>query len=323
YLDWVGPALIRHNDNDVLRAEQGSNDEISSEIRLDPSNWKVTIVHGSALANLTEKKEEADKQLEEHIINWKPITMDNREMEQWVDERLSYTYPFQESAESRAKQTVTEIKRQRELKDEYSADQIVKPFQPSIVKRPNFMQKEKIITAAERGTAMHTVMQHLPMTKSLNEEEIEEYTEVLVEREILTKQEAEIIDIRAIREFFMTDIAACMMNVSTIYREVPFSITLPASEIYASWKSDVDEQVLIQGVIDCLIPKEDGWMLLDYKTDVIDGKVTEQMINKLRAKYEVQMNLYRHAIEQIWRQPVKETYLYFFSKQLMVNVPTK
>lgn len=320
YLDWVGPALIRHQDNHVLRTEEGP-DVVSNEIQMDPSAWHVSIVHGSTLTNLEETMAEADKQLEEKITQWESMPLEDAGLDVLVDERLSYAYPFQEAARSRAKQTVTEIKRQREIKDEYSADQMVQPFQAPIIKRPNFMQKEKTVSAAERGTAMHTVMQHLPMKAPMNENEIAEYIEVFIEREILTKQEAEIIDLKAIAAFFMTDIAASVMNAAKVYREVPFSLTLPASDVYATWTSDTEEQVLIQGVIDCLIPHEDGWMILDYKTDAIDGEVTDQVKEKLKKKYETQMELYSRAIKQILRQPVKETHLYFFAKQLVVRVP--
>ena len=320
YLDWVGPALIRHQDNEVLRVDEGT-EAVSAEVKTDPSAWHVSIVHGSTLTNLEEATAEADKELQENIIDWQPMPLEDQQLETLVDERLSYAYPFQAAANARAKQTVTEIKRQREMKDEYSADQMVQSFQAPIIKRPNFMQKEKTVSAAERGTAMHTVMQHLPMKAPMNEREVAEFIEKLVEREILTRLEADIIDNQAIAQFFLTDTAAAMMNAEKIYREVPFSLTLPASDVYAKWDSDTEEQVLIQGVIDCLIPLEDGWMMLDYKTDAIDGEVTERVKEKLTKRYETQMALYRRAVKQIWRQPVKETHLYFFAKQLVVKVP--
>lgn len=320
YLDWVGPALIRHRDTGALRTDEGP-EVVVREIQADPSEWHVSVLHGSTLTNLEESETEADQQLQESITSWKPVPADDHELETFVDKRLSYVYPFQEAARSRAKQTVTEIKRQREIKDEYSAVQMIQPFQPPIIKRPNFMQKEKTVTAAERGTAMHTVMQHIPMKASMDEREIAEYIESLVAKEILTEQEADIIDIQAIVGFFTTSIAQAIMNADKVYREVPFSLTLPASDVYAKWESDTEEQVLIQGVIDCLIPKDGGWMILDYKTDTISGEATEEVKEKLITRYATQMELYRRAVRQIWREPVKETHLYFFAKQIAIEVP--
>ncbi|MFS0671959.1 helicase-exonuclease AddAB subunit AddA [Ornithinibacillus sp. 179-J 7C1 HS] len=320
YLDWVGPALIRHHKTEALRTEE-IKDVILKEIRTDPSEWDITIIHGSELTNLEEESIEEDVNLKEKINAWHPVEINEPALEAFVDERLSYRYPFEEAAYSRAKQSVTEIKRQRELKDEYSATQLVQPFKTPISKKPIFMQKQKTLSAAEKGTAMHTVMQHLPMQKRMTQIEIAEYVEELVEREIIRREEANSVDIKAVEKFFDTEIGGLMMSAEKIYREVPFTITLPAKEVYANWKSETNEQVLVQGVFDAVIPSEDGWIILDYKTDHITEEVNEELKSKLINRYKVQLSLYRHALETIWKSPVQETYLYFFAKQLLVKVP--
>src|SRR5690606_6673147 len=180
----------------------------------------------------------------------------------------------------------------------------------------------KTLSAAEKGTAMHTVMQHIPFRQKMQRDEILEFIESLVEREILRRQEADSIDVKAIEKFFDTEIALKMLQAEKLYREVPFSITLPASEVYANWQSDTNEQVLVQGVFDAVIPSGNGWIILDYKTDFIQqDEVTDTIIQKLITRYKVQLTLYRHALETIWKSPVEETYLYFFNKQLLVKVP--
>src|SRR5690625_193397 len=261
-----------------------------------------------------------EKQLKEHMIDWEKLELEDTAVDEAVNQRLSYQYPYEEAVRSRAKQTVTEIKRQREIRDAYSSDQLVQSFQAPIIKRPNFIQEEKTITGAEKGTIMHTVMQHLPLTRPLNQTEIIAYIENLVEKEMITNEEAQIVNVATIEHFYQTDIAKRMMDAPTLYREIPFSFSLPASEVYASWNSKQEEQVLIQGVIDCLIPVDGGWILLDYKTDMIMEDITPDLKSKLIQRYETQISLYKQAIESIWKQPVKETYLYFFAKQLLVEV---
>jgi len=319
YLDWIGPALIRHRTNDVLRTMEVP-DQVLEAIRIDPSEWKVTIEHGSSFANLDEEEAEQAGALKESIVNWEPVDIDDNVYQQAVDNRLSYVYPYQQAAHARAKQTVTEIKRQREVKDEYSSDQLVQKFQSPIVKRPVFMQKQQTITASERGTAMHTVMQHIPLKEPMGSDEIAEFVESLVEREILTRQEADVIDIHAIEAFFRTAIGELVMNAPIVDREVPFSLTLPANKVYANWTGETDEHVLIQGVIDCVIPTDDGWIILDYKTDTITDDVTDRVKDNLLERYEVQMKLYKEALQRIWKEPVKTAYLYFFSKQLELKM---
>src|SRR5690625_4895528 len=270
YLDWVGPALIRHHENTLLQGEESVAEDVPQSIQQDPSTWTVSVIHGSELTNRSEVVEgTTDEQLENHIVDWQPLLLADQATTDEVESRLTYRYAYEEASKSRAKQSVTEIKRQQELKDEYSGNQLVDTFQAPIIKRPNFMQKEQLISAAERGTVIHTMMQHLPLTKRLKRRDIEGYIESFIERDILTREEAAVIDMETIEGFYETEIAQMMINAETVYREVPFSLSLSANEVYASWTSDTDENVLIQGVIDCLIPVEDGWMILDYKTDAI------------------------------------------------------
>lgn len=320
YLDWVGPALIRHNETSVLRTED-SHDAVLKEIRIDPSRWDISVVHKNEFTTVDESSVDVDLNLQEAIQNWNTVPVEDADLSQQVNKRLSYQYPYHEAAYSRAKQTVTEIKRQREFQDEYSSNQLIQPYKAPIVKRPAFLQKETKLSSAEKGTAMHTVMQHLPFKVGMASSDIGEYIDGLVIKEILTPEEADIIDITAIEQFLKSDIATYMMEQSHFYRELPFSLTLPAHEVYASWQSDIEEQVLIQGVLDCVIPKDNGWIILDYKTDAIEGEVDEKIKNQLIKRYEIQLGLYKKAVETIWKQPVEKMYLYFFSKQLLISVP--
>lgn len=318
YLDWVGPALIRHHGSDLLKGDVQAQD-IPQGISNDASKWKISVIHGSDLTNMEEINNEPDQELKQMVMNWEPLTLEDKTLDEEVYERLSYDYSYKDAVRARAKQTVTEIKRQRELKDEYSAHQIVQ-FKAPIVKRPQFMQSETLISAAEKGTAMHTAMQHLPLSHQLTRTEIEEQVELLTEREILTKDEATVLDIQAIESFFNTGIAQYMYQAKKVYREVPFNLSLPASQVYPTWTHHKDETVLVQGVIDCLIPMGDGWIMLDYKTDAIHEALSEEVKSRLLKRYETQMALYKEAVESIWKQPIKAAYLYFFSKQLMLQV---
>lgn len=321
YLDWVGPALIRHENNEILHGEHLLSEPTA--IQRDPSKWNVSVIHGSELTNLSMINEQVDQQVKQNIMEWNPLILTDHALTEKVNHRLSYEYHYHEASTLRAKQTVTEIKRQRELKDEYSGEQLVPSFQAPIIKRPQFMQQERTITAAERGTIMHTVMQHLSFHKQLDEGEIKKSLTRFIEQEMITEEEASVVDIPAIIKFYETEIAKKMIeNHASLYREVPFSFSLPAKEVYASWKSETEEKVLIQGVIDCLVPVEDGWIMIDYKTDTINEDVTEKVKQKLIQRYATQMELYQAAIEGIWKQPIKKTYLYFFDKELLIDVPS-
>lgn len=320
YLDWVGPALIRHETGGALRSDDVTAANIPAAIEKDASRWKISIMHAREISADEQETAETDVDLKQHIKDWTLVTVKDTSSSQWVEERLSYEYPFRHAARSRAKQSVTEIKRRQEIQDEYAGDQIIKPFRAPIIQRPHFMQKEKKMTAAEKGTALHTFMQHLPFDKPLNLAEIEAFTEELVAREILEEHAAASLDLAAVEIFYKTDLAAFMIAAEKIEREIPFSLTLPAEEVYSSWTGST-ENIFIQGIIDCAIPKEDGWVILDYKTDSIAGDVTDGLKEKLWRRYETQLTLYSRALEEIWQAPVKGAYLYFFDKQLLIQAP--
>ncbi|WP_077623097.1 helicase-exonuclease AddAB subunit AddA [Sediminibacillus massiliensis] len=316
FLDWVAPSLIRHKDNEGLRNIE-VNIQVPAPIRQDPSSWHIELLHGSRLTNIREEGEIPAAEIEASIKNWQPVSHADPSLDVHVKRRLTYEYPYPNAVHYRAKQTVTELKRQRQIKDEYSSDQLVPQYKAPIVKRPRFMQKEKRLTAAEKGSAMHTVMQHLPLSRKWSEEELAEYVQSFVTKEILTQEEADVIDLKAIARFFETEIGEMLILASDVKREVPFSFSMKANQVYADWEGDTDEVVLIQGVIDCAIPSEDGWIILDYKTDSIDREVTDVVKQKLFSRYETQLDLYASALEQIWKQPVKKKYLYFFDGALI------
>ncbi|MDC3417241.1 helicase-exonuclease AddAB subunit AddA [Aquibacillus salsiterrae] len=318
YLDWVAPALIRHDQGEALRTITVS-EQVPESIRKDKSQWNIMLRHGSEFAGRNVANEIEEEELKQAISTWEPVKYKDVELDEKVSERLSFTYPFSDASMYRAKQSVTEIKRQREMKDEYSDSSLVQAFKAPIVKRPKFLQKEKKLTASEKGTAMHAVMQHIPLTKKWDADEISEFVSYLVVKEILTDEEADVIDVKAIEQFFGTELGEKIVQTSAIQREIPFSYTVPAIEVYANWNQETDEKVLIQGVVDCLIPEDDGFILVDYKTDTIPGEITEATIANLKQRYKVQLDLYAKALEDIWKQPVNLKYLYFFDRGLLVQ----
>ena len=315
YLDWVGPALIRHQHTDELRG--GIDVATADEINGDESEWRVSIVHGSEFAILDELKEHRDAKLQEAVYQWEPV--DEEQVESETIARLNYTYAFEKAARTRAKQSVSEIKRQRETKDEYSSDQLLVPYRAPIVKRPRFMQEGNQLTAAEKGSAMHAVMQHIPFDQSWTAAEVEEFVEVLLMKEVLTREEADVIDFDAIAAFFDTSVGQMVREADVVEREVPFSLTLPANEVYSDWGGPTEEKVFIQGVIDAMIPYEDGWMILDYKSDSV-SEDPETFADQMRQRYGTQLRLYQTALEKIWNQPVHRSSLYFFNGPIVVEV---
>ncbi|MFC4403208.1 helicase-exonuclease AddAB subunit AddA [Gracilibacillus xinjiangensis] len=317
YLDWIGASLVRHKSGELLRTDDMVI-EIPQAILEDQSKWWLERVHSSKYQEIEETSKETLKTLEEAVNKWQPVSLANNDEKLLVENNLNYTYPYQDAIQYRAKQTVTEMKRQHEIKDSYSDQTIIEPFRAPINKRPRFMQQKKQLTKAEIGTAMHTVMQHIPLDREWNEASLVEFVAELEANEILTREEGQAINYEAIEKFFDTDIGRILLQ-QEVEREIPFSLTLPANEVYPAW-NDAEERIFLQGVIDCLIKTDDGWILLDYKTDQITDQINEQILEKLRNRYKIQVELYAKALENIWKQPVHSKYLYYFDKALLVEV---
>lgn len=318
YLDWIGPALIRHQDAYVLREEELTLDH---EVVTYPASFTVELMHHSAfVATEEEEKRELEERLQA-LQNRTIVPSDDRFKEQVVTQ-LTWRYPHKDATTYRSKQSVSDIKRANQrFQDEYSGQM---SFQSSsfLYDRPTFMQ-EKSLSAAEKGTATHTVMQHLDFNESWTEEKLMNFVTDLVQKELLTTHQAESVQVDAIYQFLQSDLGERLKRANVVHREVPFSYALQAKELYNDPTNTFqDEVVLVQGVVDCLFEDENGLVLVDYKTDTIHGKFRsmEDAIPTLTKRYNIQLNLYARAIEEITKEDVVEKYLYFLDGPLTIKL---
>jgi ATP-dependent helicase/nuclease subunit A len=317
YLDWIGPALIRHQDCVILSDGQMS---LSDEITKHPSKWTIEAVKSEELQETFEAEQEFNQDILAAISEGETVAIES-EHKQQVNDQLAWVYPYKSATRNRSKQSVSELKRQREIQDEYSDQQLIKKqaSQALLYNRPSFMQS-KSISAAERGTAMHTVMQHLRLNEPINKDDVIDKVQELVSKEVLTKELAEVINVAQIVEFFSSPIGARLLRAKQVYREVPFSYALKADQLYDDMEK---EPVLVQGVIDCLFEDEEGTVLLDYKTDTIKGRFPNGIADAeqvLKERYRVQIDLYTKAIEDIIHRPLTEKYLFFFDGGYVIEM---
>jgi ATP-dependent helicase/nuclease subunit A len=200
--------------------------------------------------------------------------------------------------------TVSELKRRFDTGfDEESSNMYV----PALIKKPMFLEESRTMSAAERGTIMHFVMQHLNMAQS-DRPRLDQQLSAMVERELLTEEQAKTIDMEKKLRLLESSLGK-RMAAAKLYREIPFNLELACSEIY----TDMDQQkyghhkVMLQGVIDCYFEDDDGLVLLDYKTDFIkDGS------ESIKQRYKVQIEYYSKALERITGKKVREKYIYLF-----------
>ena len=309
YSDWIGPALARHNQNENIYDVKLTNG--LNEIVEHPSNWKMEIIEAGTLQVGDDDAEETSRNIWQAIKANQPVDVSSP-YEEKIKQQLNWQYENVAATSHLSKQTVTEVKRQFEVNDRETGSQLIRPSK-SLHDRPAFMQ-EKALSSAVKGTIMHMVMQQINLREPVSEASLEALKLDLVQHEFLRVDQLEAINNEEILHFFESDLAKRMQKAHVLYRELPFSMVIPAHEAYSDWQGD-EEPVLLQGVIDCLFEDEQGLVLVDYKSDRITGRFPNGFSEAkpiLENRYKVQIDLYTRAVEAILKTKLQEKYLYFF-----------
>ncbi len=268
--DWLLLCALVHPDMNALRQEA------SLSLPLLPTNSRWKYVK----ADLSEKNDEIGTQDEE-------APSPDSEMLGLFRERFEGRYRYQNRTEIPSKVTASMLVHNRE--EIYHIAE----------SRPAFLQ-EKNMTGAEKGTAMHQLLQYADLGR-LQSAPVEE-VERLVAHGYLTAQQGSVITPQALSRFTQSRIYQRMMQAEQILREYRFTVNIKASDADESYPED--ETIILQGAIDCLIFEEDGITIVDYKTDWVKD------VSELADRYARQLILYRKAAEQLFRKPVRTCMIY-------------
>ena len=183
---------------------------------------------------------------------------------------------------------------------------------------PRFMLESVPVQGARRGTVYHKVLECIPILDEPTVTKIQEATRQLVEKTILTEEEAAVVNPYQIVAFMKSDIAKRMERAGKqgkIHREQQFVFSMKANEIRPDFMSE--EPILVQGIIDCFFEEHGQIVIVDYKTDHIPKENGEEI---LRSRYKVQLDYYQRAIEQTTGKKVSQRILYSFALQREVEV---
>lgn len=134
--------------------------------------------------------------------------------------------------------------------------------------------------------------------------------EELVEKGKYKKAYQNVLPEKKIAWFLQSEIGKRLLQAEKngkLYKEAQFMIGVPMREMEPETESE--ELVLLQGVIDLYMEEEDGLVLLDYKTDRVE-KGQEQVLIQ---RYQIQLDWYQRALEQMTGKKVKEKIIYSFT----------
>ena len=303
YLDWIGMALCQHKDGEPLRERIGVSSGIAKD---DLSTWKVNLWDSSNL--FVEKNLDAVDEIsidEELFINSRAETVDKE-----IARRLGYEYKYLDSTTIKSNISVSDLKAGYEPSDEYRGESL---FKEKTVLKPRFLQEKKGLSGAERGTAMHFVMQKIDYDRVDSLENIKMQLEEMLQNELLTKDEFKAINPYKIYNFFKSDLGKNILKVynegGIIHRELPFFTRISASKVKEDIsKESYNEEVRLQGVIDLFFELDGEIILVDYKTDYVKDNIEEEM----NRRYKIQLDYYSDAIKKITGKVVNKRYLYLF-----------
>lgn len=311
YLDWIGIAMVKHPKGNVLR-EIADIDVENIDFK-DESMWNIQIWNkGTILGEIEEIKVEEEREdidLKENENIYK----------EEIERRLGYIYPYTYSSSMPANISVSDLKKQ--YYNEEENDSVSNIYKTETLKKPKFLQEDKGLSPSEKGTAMHSVMQHIDLDKTLNIQDIKNELSYLTIKEFLTKEEIGSVKPYKILRFFQSDLGKRLLKVyntsGSVKREVDFYMDIPSTVINKDLpKLYENEKIRLQGIIDCYFEEKDGLVLIDYKTDYVG----EDGVEPIKDRYRIQLKYYEDALVKITGKKVKEKYLYLFYNEEVVRM---
>ncbi len=251
-----------------------------------------------------------EKSLDKLVNEVKGLKMDiflrsrNREVDMDRFAEVFKPYAHLEQSGKFITMSVSELKRLRQ-RERLAEDQFSEPYQvmKDVEKPvPEFVEHQDMsIRGAVYGTMMHKVLSLLEPKAGYTYEMIRERIDDLVEAEILEREYRDKIYIKPLLEFTRSDIYQRIVAAyegKRMYAEKPFVLGI----------DDGEDSGWCRG--HRLVFEEDGELvLLDYKTDYVPEGDEHLLVDR----YQVQMEYYRQALQEVEGKHVKEACIYSLS----------
>ena len=290
FLDWIVPALR-------------DAEKLSTGCAHHSNPWEIRVLEINQQKNVEN----------EPVIH---------NLEKWLDSLLSQTPVdglWKESHEEAVnpdrmiKRSVTAIIRKEEQEAFGPEDQEETPEEKRIPERfsralkkyemsrlPPFMTVPPEKQGAWRGTVTHRFLSLADLERIRAagpdlEAEIIRMKDEMRASGIFRDEDADMIDAADVAGFFSSDIGKRMLASPEIHREWSFNLFRE------------EENLLVQGVIDCAFLESGDWILLDYKTDRIEDP------EAFCEAYRPQLAWYAAALETLTGRKVREKCLYALS----------
>lgn len=187
----------------------------------------------------------------------------------------------------------------------------------SLSEGPSFISREEKVTPAMKGTIIHYLLQNIDLKAARENLHIalEDVIRKSEEKEMFASGVISKADRALITGFFSSELGLKLLSADKVEREYEFIMRLKASEVDEVWKKS-NEQILVQGVIDCLFENDGKRYIIDYKTD---RAVFEDGLKTLNEIYSKQVKMYALACEKM-EKPANEAYICYLRANKSIKV---
>lgn len=308
-LDWLGPVLAGHPDVALPLASLRGAPLPAAPPDPGGSRWSVELRLSESAESLpdgaTPPAAESDQP--------PGAGAEREDALARLRAEAAWRYPFADRAALPAKVTVGELRDAAAGEEEPAA-----PLRPAASEAPRAGTGG--LTPAEIGSATHLLLRHIDPRGGTRVAQLRTLADSLAARALLAPAAAGAIDTEAVAAYLRRPLGqrfAAAHAAGALRREVPFALRLPAAEVHRGL-AESEEWVLVQGVFDALLLEGAGLVLIDYKTDHLDGPAG---LERAVAHHRPQLALYARAAAAAWGRPVAEAWLCFLAAGRDIPVP--
>ncbi len=234
-----------------------------------------------------------EKLMEEKLISAEEILIDNSSVkDDKIEEYLEKKYPHKDSFAIAQKNTVTSLM----IQDSQENESI--NLTPKKLNKEEHFNKSKI-NYSLLGTIYHKILQEIDFAVD-SEKEVLDFINKLKESDNENADYYDKVDAKKIYTCIKN--LAPIINGKAIEKEKQFIAYLPHKDLVEG--SDIEDKVLLQGVIDLMVGNGGNVDIIDYKTNRVEKP--EQLVDI----YKVQMRLYKLAAERAVGKSVNNVYIY-------------
>lgn len=314
-LDLVDFRISYHHSDSVLLKNTDKNTAAESPENLEDLQ---AFVHQKEFANVNQEMQ----QNRENKILISP------EVREAIYNRLDYRYPAKVDDVLPSKMSVTEIKNYRKAQlHEKGLDRNI----PQRLEGPKFLeQKQTDFSATQRGSALHLLMEVVDLkpiqaalvktgAKDLPrflESYLADQINHLIQQEFLPEALAKTIRLDTLIGFYTSPLGIRLLSAAQIRREIPFNYAYEPVKVRDEW-AEIEQKIIVQGIIDCAFMEDGQWVIIDYKTDHYqDINQRDEIVDG----YKIQINLYAEALNELTGIPVKEKIIGLISMKENISV---